>query len=100
MNEHRERIKELVDKINDDLRSRFYGNDFGGELLYVYLTERGENAMMLSMIFRATQGGKHSFIIKGKLDFVEEVMKQIAGVDNFVEIAVQVLKEDEPFTMD
>lgn len=100
MNEHKEAIKELVGQINNDLRKNFYENDFGGELLHVYLTPRGEGQMMLSMIFRATQGGKHSFIIKGKLDFVEDIMKHIAGVEEFVEVAVQVLKEDEPFIWD
>lgn len=100
MNEHRKKIKELIEQINNDLRKNFYGNDFGGELLHVYLTPRGEGQMMLSMVFRATQGGKHSFIIKGKLDFVEDIMKHIAGVDEFIEISVQVLKEDEPFVLD
>lgn len=95
--------KDLVRQINKDLRLKFYNNNFGGELLTVYISnavhKNGKPGYTLSMVFRATKGGKHSFIIKGKIDFVESILKMVTEQDEFVEVIVQVLKEDEPFTM-
>lgn len=101
MNEKNGKAKELLNKINEDLRNKFYGNDFGGELLDAYIGDarhkNGKPGYTLSMVFRATKGGKHSFIVKGKIDFVENVFKLITQEEEFVEVIVQVLKEDEPF---